>query len=305
MRDGRPGFWRSAASDLRIGGLRRQVLFLFPVPLALLAWLVLLVDRQPAVADWIVLIACTPAVAALLLGQLVPVRALPAGLAPEQAARRALRELGRTTALRLWMPMGALAVGFLASWVGGGYLPYLYALALSLPQLWLALPLRFQVDRVRRQLEADGNRSYLWQVLYTTEPLRRPPARVLSRLAERSAAAERPGEDAGTEPAAASAAAAERAEEAERSEVGAPAASAAEPAAAAEAGEAGPEAPAGPDSAAAEPDEDDPAPRPAAPDAITEPFARIVDPPAERAAPRTKSPVRPRVKRRRPQRSRR
>ena len=164
------------------GELRRRVLFWVPVPLPVLGVVALAVGGSLAAAGWTILLAACVGVGSLLLATVVQPTPLPEGLTPPVSARRALHRFRQFTNLRVVLALVPVAVGAMASIMGGGLYPLLACLVLAWPQLLLALPTFFTITRARRAMEAWGTTAYLWHALSRPARVTWPVATPLVRL---------------------------------------------------------------------------------------------------------------------------
>ncbi|WP_198659194.1 hypothetical protein [Nocardiopsis sp. FIRDI 009] len=155
----------AALQPTQEGELRRRVLFWVPAPVPVLALVALAVGGDLSAPGWTILLATSMGVGTLLLALVVQPTPLPEGLSPQVSARRSLHRFRQFTNLRICLALVPVALGATASLVGGGLYPLLAALALSWPQLLMAMPTFFTITRARRAMEAWGTTAYLWHAL--------------------------------------------------------------------------------------------------------------------------------------------
>ncbi|WP_017598393.1 hypothetical protein [Nocardiopsis lucentensis] len=155
----------AALQPTQEGELRRRVLFWVPVPIPVLALVSLAVGGDLSAPGWTILLATSMGVGTLLLTLVVQPTPLPEGLSPQVSARRSLHRFRQFTHLRVCLALVPVALGATASLVGGGLYPLLAALALSWPQMLMAMPTFFTITRARRAMEAWGTTAYLWHAL--------------------------------------------------------------------------------------------------------------------------------------------
>ncbi|XRQ15570.1 hypothetical protein ACN3XK_33220 [Actinomadura welshii] len=169
-----PGFLASLRSGTELGRLRAMMLFLVGAPVLILAISPLIVadgrGGDGGAPPWIYLPLVAAALVALLAGPLAP-RPMAAEGDPGRAARTALMMFRQAVLLRFALAEGVILLGLPLAMVGHSELVFAAGFALGYPLLiWLALPTRGGVERMRRRLEAGGAQSHLWAVLLAPPP---------------------------------------------------------------------------------------------------------------------------------------
>ncbi|MEU5995750.1 hypothetical protein ABZ806_42810 [Spirillospora sp. NPDC047418] len=168
-----PGYLASLRGGTELGRLRAMMLVLLAAPVLILAIMPLIVrDGAGGAPPWIYAPLAAAALTALLAGPRAP-RPMPPGAEPAAAARAALMMFRQAVLLRFALAEGVILVGLPLAMVAHSEAVFVAGFAAGYPLLvWLALPTRGGVDRIRRRLESRGAESHLWAVLLAAPPPR-------------------------------------------------------------------------------------------------------------------------------------
>ncbi|WP_243718561.1 hypothetical protein [Actinomadura sp. 7K534] len=169
-----PGYVASLRGGTELGRMRAMMLFLLGAPVLILAITPLIVADGPGddVRPWIYLPLVAGALVALLAGPRAP-RPMTPEPDPRRAARTALMVFRQAVLLRFALAEAVILMGLPLAMVGHSELVFAVGFVLGYPLLiWLALPTRGGVERMRRRLEARGAESHLWAALLA------PPMRI-------------------------------------------------------------------------------------------------------------------------------
>ncbi|MFA1547211.1 hypothetical protein [Actinomadura chokoriensis] len=173
-----PGYLASLRAGTELGRLRAMMLVLLAAPVLILAIMPLIVeDGRGDTPPWIYAPLAAAALVALLAGPRAPrpIRPGAAPAAPAAAARAALMVFRQAVLLRFALAEGVILLGLPLAMVGHSELVFVAGFAVGYPMLvWLALPTRGGVERMRRRLESLGAETHLWAVLLAAPPP--PPA---------------------------------------------------------------------------------------------------------------------------------
>ena len=165
-----PGYLASLRSpryrSTELGRLRFLMLVLAVAPVLILAITPVIV---PVGADdpapWLFAPLVAIALTALLVGPRTPRPMAPEDV-PAVAARTALGLVRTALMVRFALAEAVILVGLPLAIVGQSPLVFAAGFVVGYPLLlWLALPTRGGVERLRRTLEARGAESHLWAVL--------------------------------------------------------------------------------------------------------------------------------------------
>ncbi|NYD44117.1 hypothetical protein BJY14_000100 [Actinomadura luteofluorescens] len=161
-----PGYLASLRGGTELGRMRLMMLALLAAPLLILAIMPLIVeDGRGDASPWIYLPLAAVALAALLAGPRAP-RPMAPGADPGAAARTALMMFRQAVLLRFALAEGVILLGLPLAMVAHSELVFVAGFVLGYPLLvWLALPTRSGIERMRRRLEARDAESHLWAVL--------------------------------------------------------------------------------------------------------------------------------------------
>lgn len=160
-----PGYLASLRSGTELGRMRTMMLVLLAAPVLILAITPLIVQGGEDAPPWIYLPLVAAALAALVVGPRAPQPMAP-GSEPRHAARTALMMFRQAVLLRFALAEGVILLGLPLAMVGHSELVFVAGFAVGYPLLlWLALPTRGGVERIRRRLESGGAESHLWAVL--------------------------------------------------------------------------------------------------------------------------------------------
>lgn len=160
-----PGYIASLRGRTELGRMRLMMLVLVAAPVLILAITPAIVRGGGETPPWIYLPLVAAALAALLAGPRAP-RPMPMGSDPGTAARMALMMFRQAVLLRFALAEGVILLGLPLAMVGQSELVFVAGFAAGYPLLlWLALPTRGGVERIRRRLESKGAESHLWAVL--------------------------------------------------------------------------------------------------------------------------------------------
>ncbi|QKW36502.1 hypothetical protein HUT06_22820 [Actinomadura sp. NAK00032] len=164
-----PGYLASLRAGTELGRLRAMMLVLLAAPVLILAIMPLIVeDGHGDAPPWLYAPLAAAALVALAAGPRAP-RPIPPGAAPADpavAARAALLVFRQAVLLRFALAEGVILLGLPLAMAGHSEALFLAGFAAGYPLLlWLALPTRGGVERMRRRLEARGAESHLWAVL--------------------------------------------------------------------------------------------------------------------------------------------
>lgn len=160
-----PGYVRSLRGGTVLGKLRAMMLVLVVAPVLILAISPLIVqNNDDGAPPWFYAPIAVFTVIALVAGPRAPrPMAPPAPGDPAAAARQALLLFRQALLLRFALAEGVILAGLPLAMVGHSELVFLAGFAIGYPLLlWLALPTRGTVDRMRRRLESGGAESHLW-----------------------------------------------------------------------------------------------------------------------------------------------
>lgn len=161
-----PGYLASLRGGTELGRMRLMMLALLAAPVLILAIMPLIVeDGRGDAPPWIYLPLAAAALAALLAGPRAP-RPMVPGADPGAAARTALMMFRQAVLLRFALAEGVILLGLPLAMVAHSELVFAAGFVLGYPLLvWLALPTRSGVERMRRRLESRDAESHLWAVL--------------------------------------------------------------------------------------------------------------------------------------------
>ncbi|NDU76582.1 hypothetical protein GWI34_28745 [Actinomadura sp. DSM 109109] len=161
-----PGYLASLRGGTELGRMRLVMLALLAAPVLILAIMPLIVQNGRGDAPpWVCLPLAAAALTALLAGPRAP-RPMAPGGDPGTAARTALMMFRQAILLRFALAEGVILLGLPLAMVAHSELVFVAGFAAGYPLLvWLALPTRSGVERMRRRLEARGAESHLWAVL--------------------------------------------------------------------------------------------------------------------------------------------
>ena len=160
-----PGYLASLRRGTELGRMRAMMVFLLAAPLLILAITPLIVQGGEDAPLWIYLPLVPAALVALAVGPRTP-RAMAPGADPGTAARTALMMYRQAVLLRFALAEGVILLGLPLAMVGRSELVFVAGFVVGYPLLvWLALPTRGGVERLRRRLESQGAESHLWAVL--------------------------------------------------------------------------------------------------------------------------------------------
>lgn len=161
-----PGYLASLRAGTELGRLRAMMLVLLAAPVLILAIMPLIVrEGREAAPAWVYAPLAAAALVALLAGPRAP-RPMPPGAEPAAAARAALMMFRQAVLLRFALAEGVILIGLPLAMVAHSEAVFVAGFAVGYPLLvWLALPTRGGVDRMRRRLESQGAESHLWAVL--------------------------------------------------------------------------------------------------------------------------------------------
>lgn len=160
-----PGYLPSLRGGTELGRLRAMMLVLLAAPVLILAIVPAIVQGEGATPPWIYLPLAAVALVALVAGPRAP-RPMEPGTDPRAAARTAAIMFRQAVLVRFALAEGVILTGLPLAMVGRSELVFVAGFAVGYPLLiWLALPTRGGVERLRRRLEARGAESHLWAVL--------------------------------------------------------------------------------------------------------------------------------------------
>ncbi|MBB6395177.1 hypothetical protein BKA00_002091 [Actinomadura coerulea] len=161
-----PGYLASLRGGTELGRTRLMMLALLAAPVLILAIMPLIVeDGRGDGPAWVYLPLAAAALPALLAGPRVP-RPMVPGAEPAAAARTALMMFRQAVLLRFALAEGVILLGLPLAMVAHSELVFVAGFVLGYPLLvWLALPTRSGVERIRRRLESGDAESHLWAVL--------------------------------------------------------------------------------------------------------------------------------------------
>ncbi|WP_433471921.1 hypothetical protein ACQPZP_23710 [Spirillospora sp. CA-142024] len=166
-----PGYLGSLRGGTELGRMRLMMLVLLAAPVLILAIMPLIVeDGRGDAPPWIYAPPAAAALLALLAGPRAP-RPMAPGAEPPAAALTALLMFRQAVLLRFALAEGVILLGLPLAMVGHSETVFVAGFVLGYPLLvWLALPTRGMVERVRRRLEARDAESHLWAVLLAAPP---------------------------------------------------------------------------------------------------------------------------------------
>lgn len=166
-----PGYLASLRGGTELGRMRLMMLALLAAPLLILAIMPLIVeDGRGDALPWIYLPLAAAALPALLAGPRAP-RPMAPGDDPAAAARTALMMFRQAILLRFALAEGVILLGLPLAMVAHSELVFVAGFAVGYPLLvWLALPTRSGVERMRRRLESGDAESHLWAALLAAPP---------------------------------------------------------------------------------------------------------------------------------------
>ncbi|MEO3824507.1 hypothetical protein [Actinomadura sp. B10D3] len=161
-----PGYLASLRSETVLGRMRLMMLALLAAPVLILALTPLIVeDGSEDVSPWLFLPPVAAALSVLVAGPRVP-RPIPPDAGPEAAPPAVLMAFRQAVLVRFALAEGVILLGLPLAMVGHSELVFAAAFVLGYPLLvWLVLPTRGGVERMRRRLEERGAESHLWAVL--------------------------------------------------------------------------------------------------------------------------------------------
>ncbi|MFD0690397.1 hypothetical protein [Actinomadura fibrosa] len=164
-----PGYLASLRSGTVLGQIRAMMVVLCGAPVLICAIVPLIVENKDeglaGAPAWIYLPLAAAALLAVLAGPRAP-RPMEPGAPPAQAAATALVVYRQAVLLRFALAEGVILLGLPLAMVGHSELVFAVGFVLGYPLLvWLALPTRAGVERMRRRLEASGAESHLWPAL--------------------------------------------------------------------------------------------------------------------------------------------
>ncbi|MEU9022431.1 hypothetical protein [Actinomadura sp. NPDC048394] len=180
-----PGYLASLRDATVLGRMRLMMLVLVVAPVLILALTPLIVDNRGGAAGdappWIYAPLLLAAAVAALAGPRAPLAMAP-GAEPPAAARLALTQFRQAVLLRFALAEGVILLGLPLAMIGHAVVVFAAGFAVGYPLLlWLALPTRGGVERVRRRLESQGAESHLWAVLLAAPPPELLPGRTPGR----------------------------------------------------------------------------------------------------------------------------
>jgi hypothetical protein len=169
-----PGYLASLRGVTVLGRMRAMMLVLVGAPVLILALTPLIVgNRGGAAGDappWIYAPLLLAAAVAVLAGPRAPLPMAP-GAEPAAAARLALVQFRQAVLLRFALAEGVILLGLPLAMTAHAEAVFVAGFVLGYPLLlWLALPTRGGVERLRRRLESKGAESHLWAVLLAPPP---------------------------------------------------------------------------------------------------------------------------------------
>ncbi|TDD62978.1 hypothetical protein E1293_43550 [Actinomadura darangshiensis] len=161
-----PGYLASLRGGTELGRLRLMMLALLAAPVLILAIMPLIVEGGGGEAPaWLYPPLAAAALLALLAGPRAP-RPMEPRDEREAAALAALMMFRQAVLLRFALAEGVILLGLPLAMVGHSELVFVAGFVLGYPLLvWLALPTRGGVERMRRRMESAGAESHLWAVL--------------------------------------------------------------------------------------------------------------------------------------------
>ncbi|MER7548319.1 hypothetical protein ABTW95_35470 [Spirillospora sp. NPDC127506] len=175
-----PGYLASLRTGTELGRLRAMMLVLLAAPVLILAIMPLIVrDGRDGAPPWIYAPLAAAALVALAAGPRAP-RPVAPGAAPAEpaaAARTALMMFRQAVLLRFALAEGVILLGLPLAMIGHSELVFVAGFVAGYPLLvWLALPTRGGVERMRRRLESRGAETHLWAALLAAPPSPRDDA---------------------------------------------------------------------------------------------------------------------------------
>ncbi|HLV74365.1 hypothetical protein FHX41_3085 [Actinomadura hallensis] len=160
-----PGYFASLRGRTELGRLRLMMLVLVAAPVLILAISPMIVQGGGDAPPWTYLPLAGMALTALAVGPLAP-RPMEPGGDPREVAKVALLMFRQAVLLRFALAEAVILAGLPLAMVGESELVFVAGFVFGYPLLiWLALPTRGGVERMRRRLEARGAESHLWAVL--------------------------------------------------------------------------------------------------------------------------------------------
>jgi hypothetical protein len=181
--DSDPGYLgalRAGGPATMLGQLRMTMAILAVVPVLILGMTPFIVrggrGMFGALPYWIFVPLVGAFLVALVAGLRAP-RPLRPGLEPLQAAGAAAMAFRQAIFLRFALSDAVILLGLPLAVIGHSVRPYAAGFALGYPLLvFLALPSRATIERMRRRLESGGAESHLWAVLLAPIPPPEPEA---------------------------------------------------------------------------------------------------------------------------------
>ncbi|MBO2465658.1 hypothetical protein [Actinomadura violacea] len=164
-----PGYLASLRDMTVLGRMRLMMLVLVGAPLLILTLTPLIVDNRGGAAGdappWIYAPLLLAAAVAALAGPRAPLPMAP-GAEPAEAARLALTQFRAAVMLRFALAEGVILLGLPLAMIGHAVVVFVAGFVVGYPLLlWLALPTRGGVERMRGRLESRGTESHLWAAL--------------------------------------------------------------------------------------------------------------------------------------------
>ncbi|TYB41470.1 hypothetical protein [Actinomadura chibensis] len=161
-----PGYLASLRGRTELGRVRLLMLALAAAPVLILAITPLIVVGGPDdPAPWLFAPLVAAAATAALAGPRTP-RPMAPEDDPRRAAATALPLFRQAVLTRFALAEAVIVLGMPLSLAGNSELVFAAGFVLGYPLLlWLALPTRGGVERLRRRLESRGAESHLWAAL--------------------------------------------------------------------------------------------------------------------------------------------
>jgi hypothetical protein len=191
-----PGYLASLRSETVLGRMRLVMLALLAAPVLILAIMPLIVeDGRADASPWLYPPLVAAALVALAAGPRAP-RPIPPDDGAQTAPLTVLMMVRQAVLLRFALAEGVILLGLPLAMVGHSEAVFVAGFVLGYPLLvWLALPTRGGVERMRCRLESRGAESHLWPVLLAAPVPVAPSARETPAPETSSAPKTPPGED--------------------------------------------------------------------------------------------------------------